>query len=75
MQKVYLINYNVKGENTAKTIVFAESTMSAAIAFYEDWLNGYNKSVAEGESLVCSPDELEHITIEPLCIASDVVGR
>jgi hypothetical protein len=75
MERTYLIYYNVKNGETAKTVVFAKSTFEAVNKFYSDWLDGYNKSVADGENLICSPDELERITAEPLCIASDVVGR
>ena len=75
MDRAYLIHYNIKKGETAKAVVFSNSTFEAVNKFYSDWLNDYNNSVASGDNLICNPNELERISAEPICLASDVVGR
>jgi hypothetical protein len=76
IEMVYLIEYKVKSGETSKAIGFGKTIDEVYRLFMSDWLEFYNRAVIDGESsLVSSPDEIEHITIEPLCSARDVVGR
>jgi hypothetical protein len=76
MEIAYEIKYNCKGSRSDnKVIAFGETVNQALCAFMNDWVTDYNKSVADDEFLVTSPDELERISIEPVCLAKDVINR
>jgi hypothetical protein len=75
-ESVYIIGYKLKKGNSTKTVAFAKTINEAFTSFMRDWLDNYNKAVSDGAGeLYSNPDELEWISIEPVCPASEVVGR
>ena len=75
-QTAYIIGYKLKKGNSTKSIAFAKTINEAFTTFMNDWLDKYNQAVVDGMSILfSSPDDLEWISTEPVCPASEVVGR
>lgn len=76
MEIAYEIRCKCKGSiSDNRIIAFGETVSQALYAFMNDWVTDYNQSIADDEFLVTSPDELERISIEPICLAKDVINR
>lgn len=65
--KAYLINYKVEESLPGKAVVVANNAYEAVGRFFSEW-----QKEAESDDGILPIVELENLSIEPLCDASDV---